>query len=116
MTEQEVLTLEPRERDAVVAVALGWKQTKVERAGNSYEVGDVLPHLPRFTTSIAHAWELVEEMEEAGWHWCSLHYTTTQKGPTFHFWKPGTDGLAFMADTLPLAICLAYMFAKGAIQ
>lgn len=137
MTPAAWEALSPRERDAAVEAVYGsssfqcpncdgtWFGTRNWSDENSHRYckgppegcgweGPVADAPPPYTTSIATAWGLVEEMEEAGWHWASLHYTTTQKGPTFRFWKPGTDGVAFMAETLPEAVCLAYLEAKGA--
>lgn len=122
MSEAEFLALEPRERDAAVSEARGRPVVSlldghlyVECENQFSEAEAAYERVPHYTTSIAAAWELVEEMEQDGWHWSAFRYTTTQLTVGFNFWKPISDGEVCRGATVMEAICLAYLKARGKI-
>lgn len=132
MLESEFLALEPRERDAEVARARGWVyglrgdgiSGEVWReADGSYARGTMWSSFPSNftpTTSIASAWELVEEMEpyhfdlglrNDGWL-CRLCSGTDNSR---HFEAYGGRRPRYDQAAVALSICLAYLKAKGKI-
>jgi hypothetical protein len=133
MTEQDFLALSPRERDAAVAEARGWRRVKpqykeYEHAIENPETGDVTEWIaypgggfgacgnmwPSFTEDIATAWELVEEMQADG---LSITVAAYHGGDVWASVANNVDNDTADAYVggAPLAISIAYMKAKGAI-
>ena len=124
MTESEFLAMSPREQDAAVAEARGWKL-----APNDYgELWGVTAGggrfcVPKFTEDIATAWELVEEMQADGFDgYCVAEGEVYfSKGDvhnravlsSFGASSPPVDD--WSAATQALHISIAYLKAKGVI-
>lgn len=69
-------------------------------------------HVPRYSTNIEDAWKVVEKMENT--HRFSLHRTVKENGWQVIFWDIETDAhRSLVAETAPLAICLAALRCKG---
>ncbi|MCK5316309.1 MAG: hypothetical protein KAJ55_00265 [Anaerolineales bacterium] len=142
MTEQEFDALPDREKDAAVAEARGWeaftcgyfdfsespRQREIEewldKVGLA-SVGDYFIDVEsdfwkaaedwKPTTSTATAWELVEEMTEDD-PWFHLAHFSEDGWKVEFTTKGGGDSTTIPGSpTAPLAICIAYMKAKGAI-
>lgn len=68
--------------------------------------------MPHYSTNIADAWKVVEKMENT--HRFSLHRTVKENGWQVIFWDIETDAhRSLVAETAPLAICLAALRCKG---
>jgi hypothetical protein len=117
MTLDQFLALKPRDRDMLVAekVMGGWPSHRFTETcgcdvcrscGACPNIPETKPHCERrYTTSIADAWEVVEKFE---------YYSAYDTG-VGHQWNfPRHDGGA-LADTAPLAICIAALRAVGAL-
>jgi hypothetical protein len=63
--------------------------------------------LPDFSGSINAAWQLVEKLIEAGWNVGVDKYARTSPCVEVNIWNAGNDEVIQLADTAPLAICLA---------
>lgn len=123
MTEQEFLDLSPRDRDAAVTEARGWRLGRREDdlgdvwllADGGYPRGSIYHSLPQMylpTTSIATAWELVEEMRAGNW----AGEVTAGDGFSAAFFKWDVEeSHEGYADTAALAISIAYLKVKGLI-
>jgi len=73
-----------------------------------------ISQLPPFPTSADAAMQLVEFLKRNGW-WCELRYNPKERSCIF--WKPG-NGFSHekVSDTLPRAICLAFLKAVEAMK
>ena len=87
--------------------------------------GDPLPRyliIPRYSTSIADAWSVVDTMERRGF-WCEMRTPFMEPGGDDGYWAgftphstSGWNGRPdhwTRAESLPLAICLAALKACG---
>jgi hypothetical protein len=145
MTEQEFLALGPREQDAVVAKALGWKYKEGVNCGmygsslNLWYPGDIdlkralsfPPHEsrgkirtspPYFTEDIAAAWEVVEKLTDAPTsssygELIRIDYYPSEAALNFDRAYTVTIGpnVTGTANKPALAICIAALKAKGVI-
>ena len=120
-----------RELDALVATEMGWTAVYAEHAYQQWEYGDpgmweaetgrgvgIPPGgiykrpFPRYSTSIAAAWEVVEKMCEDGdvfiENWQDGEWTVSTKPLGFR-----DNGVVVSALTAPHAICLAALRASG---
>ena len=142
MTEKEFFALEPRERDALVAekvMGIPWERgEELHECGiisNGY-IKKLNAWIPRgyaeqltgdpiesYTTEIADAWLVVEEVREGGHGWQLTGYGATDPKaiPEGMWWatiypekkyNPHTHGIG----PLPLAVSLAALKAKGEIE
>ena len=66
--------------------------------------------VPKYSTNIAHAWEVVEKMKSLGHALFQLQQWSDGWVATFDHRKPGC------ADTAPLAICTAALAAQSGDQ
>lgn len=123
MTDEEIRALPAgRELDALVAEqVMGWKRvekghvyfwrTKEMVAELLREHPDVLAvdyfPCPYFSTEIAAAWEVVEELARRCWH-LSLDYPSgNSRWEWMACFRPQPPGSFVYADTAPVAICRA---------
>jgi hypothetical protein len=106
LTRDEILAMEPgRELDALVAEkVMGW--TKVGE--NAWEAPNIkgYPLLPRYSTDIATAWEVVEKIAQK-WHDFNI-------GRHHGKWSIGWNYKGSVVDlkTAPEAICKAALLAR----
>jgi len=114
MTRDEVLAMKPgRELDALVAEkVMGWKAvqvfdlkdtdgTNIANGITPYNIGQRVPH---YSTDIASAWEVVEEMQNNEWDFTLKNHKRKYEAIF------GTLYNAF-APTAPEAICKAALLA-----
>ena len=92
---------------------------KVQPYGGSPRYADLAEdeyeEIPHYSTSIAAAWELVEEIVR---YYFMVEILTDTQNPapvlgkfkvSCRLWHPGSENRQiFLADTAPLAICLAF--------
>lgn len=111
------MTDDLRELDQRCAEAMGYAKDEWgcytpagERLSDEdYEQGRWFWEPPHYSTSIAHAWTLVEFMRERGWDF----YVGGNKRWEAEFWKPPLTHTR-EADTAPLAIARAFLAAMEA--
>lgn len=105
-------TTDARALDARVAELLGWTRGRTRYGempwyppGTTIETGGRL-NIPRYSTDIAAAWLVVEEMERRGW-WFHLHPNDDGiYSMYFHKYQEGKLPTGY-GETAPLAICRA---------
>ena len=87
-----------------------------------YMEGVNVRRLPAYSTDIAAAWPVVDELRERGWHmeldnrgtdWSVLFLQYKEPMPDCP-WQLVTDEVAASAPTAPRAICLAALKVVGA--
>ena len=115
---------ELRAIDAKVAEALGWKREKMDGQWlwNTWHIRQISPTssvssgcltlLPRFSTDISAAWQVVEWLRKQ-----SIAIVVSTAGPrimtkafTIH---QGNRNATVVGKTAPLAICLAFLKVMG---
>jgi len=106
--------MDARERDALVAEkVMGWEPSLLKHL--RYH-GDpkIRSRLPRFTTEIGPAWEVVKKMEAEGWGWTADR--RSRAGEPFQYpfrFHRGTDIHRADCADVRESICLAALRAKG---
>jgi len=125
MTKQEILNLEGRELDAAVAEhVMGWTRERTEK-NNWYEPEsrlwkpvDSTTNLPRYSSNIVAAWEVVERLHELGYNlaiYCQRK-GAQDEGVEVHVGKGDyNDNVVWPpvhhANTAPKAMCYAALLA-----
>jgi hypothetical protein len=108
MTSEEL-----RRLDAEVAAALGWTDLKpgceLFYGHPPAEASDTLRYVPRWSSDIAAAWELVEQLAENPHTHVELSNSLKPKG--WNCWIGG--GVRVNAPTAPLAICRAILLLRS---
>lgn len=113
-----------RELDLLVAVrVLGWAAPKRREAGATWTMpsgaGASEGAIPRYSSDIAAAWEVVERMRADHFFSMQAKNLTLGEPVCASFARDGASGHAPMdvftatADSAPAAICLAALAAKG---
>lgn len=105
----------PRELDELVAeYVMGW--TRIGRSGTRGLVGvapigpDVSRKVPRYSTSMSAAWEVVEKMHQDGWD----YEVANGPGPYPHmasFYRDGLGLFDWHDEASPVCICTAALRA-----
>lgn len=113
----------PREIDALIAKHVMGLTVERKRfpfdylegdRGDPYDYIDTQTNwpIPDYTTSVSDAWRVVQQMQHDYWR---LRLVGMPKGEWMaRFWKYDTgEAEKAVADTAPMAICLAALEAKG---
>jgi hypothetical protein len=111
------------ELSVLVAKELGWKP---ERKGAEWSSpdGKYLGPLPLFALRIEWAWQVVERMRDEGWHvffqvypadypWGDKPSVSMIYNSRSHIEEIGKSVQSIEGDTIPEAICLAFLRARG---
>lgn len=142
MTREEILAMKPgRELDARVARAVGWTDVSYQLGGRylnpkdewpvEYEgwfgkpprwngsADDLLPEVPYYSTEIAAAWELVDELHARGM-WLSINTLTNVIHVNADSDRPYLRSVTSrpmrlvalsVGESVPHSICLAFLLA-----